>query len=293
MHVRSPACKTPVHHTLRYSAIVKTKLAQIDEVKRRILLAKRIRTGNNMLLVAKNYPNALGCFTEALLLNPGSAEAQYGVGCAHYYMEQFQKAISSLRLVVEKCVPLASALASMNVVGILSPNTSQLGRGSSKQEQRRHSLLESIGVKCTTTSVDKDLGIAAALQLAQALIKSGSPLKSRSRLGLASLLCDAVLQLEPGWPQAQALKSNTTQRSEVIAVVTREVGGRGHWYQCPNGHLYVVGECGGPMQTGKCPECQAVIGGTHHRPAEGNTHADVDGSTYAAWSDEAGLHGPP
>ena len=290
MHVRSPACKTPVHRTLRYSAIVKIKLAQIDEVKRRILLAERIRTGNGKLLITKNYPDALACFTEALRLNPGSAEAQYGVGCAHYYMKQFQEAISSLRLVVGKCAPLASAIASMNVDGNPSPNTSQLGRGSSKQEQRRQSLLESIGVKCTITSVDKELGIAAALQWAQILIQSRSPLDQ------ASLLCDAVLQLEPGWPQAQNLKKmleNTTQRSEVIAVVTREVGGRGHWYQCPNGHLYVVGECGGPTQTANCPECRAVIGGTQHRPAEGNTHADVDGSTYSAWSDAAGLHGAP
>lgn len=286
----SPACKTPVRRTLRYSAIVKIKLAQIDEVKRRILLAKWIRTGNDMLLIAKEYPNALACFTEALRLSPGSAEAHYGVGCTHYYMEQFPEAITSLRLVVAKCAPLASAITTMNVDGNFTPNTSQLGRASSKQEQRRHSLLESIGVKCTPTSADKELGIAAALQWAQILIKSRSP------LGQASLLCDAVLQLEPGWPQAQALKKmleNTTQRSEVIAVMTREVGGRGHWYQCPNGHLYVVGECGGPMQTATCPECRAVIGGTQHRPAEGNTHANVDGSTYSAWSDAAGLHGAP
>ena len=243
-----------------------------------------------MLLIAKEYPNALACFTEALRLSPGSAEAHYGVGCTHYYMEQFPEAITSLRLVVAKCAPLASAITTMNVDGNFTPNTSQLGRASSKQEQRRHSLLESIGVKCTPTSADKELGIAAALQWAQILIKSRSP------LGQASLLCNAVLQLEPGWPQAQALKKmleNTTQRSEVIAVMTREVGGRGHWYQCPNGHLYVVGECGGPMQTATCPECRAVIGGTQHRPAEGNTHANVDGSTYSAWSDAAGLHGAP
>ncbi|KAB5591848.1 NFX1-type zinc finger protein [Ceratobasidium theobromae] len=47
----------------------------------------------------------------------------------------------------------------------------------------------------------------------------------------------------------------------------------GHFYQCPNGHPYVIGECGGAMQESRCPECGARIGGSHHRSLEGNTHA--------------------
>ena len=27
--------------------------------------------------------------------------------------------------------------------------------------------------------------------------------------------------------------------------------GQGHWFTCPNGHPYFIGECGGAMQTGK------------------------------------------
>lgn len=42
------------------------------------------------------------------------------------------------------------------------------------------------------------------------------------------------------------------------------------WYKCPNGHLYVVGECGGPMQTSVCPDCHCIIGGQSHIPAQGN-----------------------
>lgn len=30
----------------------------------------------------------------------------------------------------------------------------------------------------------------------------------------------------------------------------------GHWYECPNGHPYVIGECGGAMEKTKCPECK-------------------------------------
>ena len=37
--------------------------------------------------------------------------------------------------------------------------------------------------------------------------------------------------------------------------------GSGHWYECPNGHPYVIGECGGAMEKSVCPECKSVIGG--------------------------------
>ena len=47
------------------------------------------------------------------------------------------------------------------------------------------------------------------------------------------------------------------------------------WYKCPNGHLYVVGECGGPMQKSKCPECGLEIGGQNHIPAYHNNAVDL------------------
>lgn len=48
----------------------------------------------------------------------------------------------------------------------------------------------------------------------------------------------------------------------------------GHLYRCPNGHMYVIGECGGAMQRSRCPECGASIGGTSHQLTAGNTGAD-------------------
>jgi hypothetical protein len=44
----------------------------------------------------------------------------------------------------------------------------------------------------------------------------------------------------------------------------------GHWFECPNGHVYTIGECGGAMQASRCPECGEVIGGGAHQLAAGN-----------------------
>ncbi|KAG9090836.1 hypothetical protein FS749_000254 [Ceratobasidium sp. UAMH 11750] len=45
----------------------------------------------------------------------------------------------------------------------------------------------------------------------------------------------------------------------------------GHFYECVNGHPYVIGECGGAMQRSTCPECGTPIGGSDHQAAAGNT----------------------
>jgi len=42
------------------------------------------------------------------------------------------------------------------------------------------------------------------------------------------------------------------------------------FYQCPNGHAFLIGECRLPMQIGRCPECNAKIGGKHHAMLNSN-----------------------
>ncbi|XP_035691669.1 NFX1-type zinc finger-containing protein 1-like [Branchiostoma floridae] len=78
------------------------------------------------------------------------------------------------------------------------------------------------------------------------------------------------------------------QKAEIVQAIGL---GKGHWYKCPNGHFYAIGECGGANQGGRCPDCGQAIGGQNHALAEGNQHApEMDGSAYAAWSDAANLN---
>ncbi|KAF9129395.1 hypothetical protein BGW39_004203 [Mortierella sp. 14UC] len=54
------------------------------------------------------------------------------------------------------------------------------------------------------------------------------------------------------------------EKMEIFRAVTAHLNGSGHWYRCPNGHQYVIGECGMAMMESTCPECGARIGGGHH-----------------------------
>ncbi|RWS03396.1 NFX1-type zinc finger-containing protein 1-like protein, partial [Dinothrombium tinctorium] len=61
-------------------------------------------------------------------------------------------------------------------------------------------------------------------------------------------------------------------------------GQRGHWYKCPNGHIYCITECGGAMQQSICPECSEEIGGGSHRLLSSNSVAtEMDGASIGAF----------
>ena len=46
-----------------------------------------------------------------------------------------------------------------------------------------------------------------------------------------------------------------------------------HWYECPNGHPYFIGECGGAMQESHCIECGERVGGRGHQLNASNRQA--------------------
>ncbi len=63
------------------------------------------------------------------------------------------------------------------------------------------------------------------------------------------------------------------------------IGSSGHWFTCTKGHYYCITECGGAMQTSRCPECGETIGGADHRYVPtARLASDMDGATRPAWS---------
>lgn len=59
---------------------------------------------------------------------------------------------------------------------------------------------------------------------------------------------------------------------------------QGHWFACKNGHPYYIGDCGGPMQVSKCPDCGAKVGGEQHRlEADNRIAMEMDGATTPAY----------
>ncbi|KLO14620.1 P-loop containing nucleoside triphosphate hydrolase protein [Schizopora paradoxa] len=64
---------------------------------------------------------------------------------------------------------------------------------------------------------------------------------------------------------------SSEEKLQVITAMKREFYNvAGHFYRCPNGHLYTIGDCGGATVTSRCPECGAAIGGSGHQLLQTN-----------------------
>ncbi|XP_062293931.1 E3 ubiquitin-protein ligase rnf213-alpha isoform X2 [Scomber scombrus] len=64
---------------------------------------------------------------------------------------------------------------------------------------------------------------------------------------------------------------------EDMLAVAQQAMGQLQWYYCPNGHPCTIGECGQPMQTSRCLDCNALIGGDNHLPVPGFRVAQLQG----------------
>ena len=64
-------------------------------------------------------------------------------------------------------------------------------------------------------------------------------------------------------------KVSDDELREVLKAGARDwgshVGSYGRFRECPNGHIYVIGECGGAMEVATCNECGERIGGSSHQ----------------------------
>ena len=54
-------------------------------------------------------------------------------------------------------------------------------------------------------------------------------------------------------------------------------------YLCPNGHLYFVGECTKPVESGTCPDCHQKIGGEDHKLHKGNREGVITEESQAGY----------
>lgn len=79
-------------------------------------------------------------------------------------------------------------------------------------------------------------------------------------------------------PSALQTSFFPTMPEDTTKMAQGVMGGR--WYACPNGHPYVVDQCGRPMEVRVCTECGAHIGGEDHNLLDSNKDLGDVGSDY-------------
>ncbi|EFJ36065.1 hypothetical protein SELMODRAFT_438270 [Selaginella moellendorffii] len=247
-----PLCKTPIRITHRYANIVKAKLQEIEQVKRRVMANYKTNQGFQHL-GKKNHSAAIELFTEAIQVESGLFQAHLGIGTAYCQAKDFEKAIDHLRLIVQSS-PLSSEISKI------------------RSDTSSSSSYTPLPSNVTPSDLVANAGVELAIQ---AMVQWALALTNLQKFAAAVAICEAVLRHDPGNESAARIKSEAEKMKrsvEIEAVELRAALGSvgGTWYKCPNGHIYVVGECGRPMEQSRCPDCAAVIGGSHHIPFQSN-----------------------
>lgn len=248
-----PKCRRPITRSLRYGNHVKAKRRQIEGVKKRIQEIEMTNEGIRRLQEA-DIEGAVEIFVSAIEKYEANFEAYFALGSASCFHSKFEEGIHLFQFVVMHS-PLASAVNSVE---------------SSKQPMRvegvpyAHRWMEKLGAIVENTAscallsdskANKQLAIMALVQWASALSDMGC-------FPAAIKVCNIVVKEEPSNKKAKQTLARARKRKKshmalVEVMMMEEVGQRGHWYQCPNGHYYVVGECSGPMQVSVCPDCKS------------------------------------
>ncbi|XP_013381835.1 NFX1-type zinc finger-containing protein 1-like [Lingula anatina] len=301
-----PLCKTPIRRNLRYGKQINTQLANIELVKRKlavdmhILLTTHSRLQREIsdirqtdLIGLSHAQNILAYFETKITGGTVSGnhlafiENQINFikrvsGMKAKLVDQqkeTEKYASELKDIMKELTSLYS--------WIVQPR-SHMSQQETTQFSAETTRLALLGnwfiMKTQIENSGRTLPPELSDQFDQTktLLCDKKPLSPEREAKVKRIYSD-VKQACP----ASGLRITDTERQEIVQAMGLT---QGHWFKCPNGHIYAIGDCGGAMEEATCPECKACIGGQSHRLRDDNQLAgEMDGARHAAWSEAANM----
>ncbi len=281
-----PVCKTPIRRNLRYGSYVNAALKDIETVKARLfgnkldIVAKR-RQVRGILLQRNSLPSGVADAFEAQMDSPLSLGEITSIENKLNLLVAIKKAEDQDiddKFIVEK-LKVKRDLKRLQQ-WLMKPRlyiSDQELIDCSNEQHRLSMCLSLFQIKSKLPTLELK---SVRLKTAEDLLLSRRPLSENDRTTVKAIL-KAMKQ------KCTGLVISEDERKMIVKAMGLT---QGHWYKCPNGHVYAIGDCGGANQGGKCPDCKANIGGQSHRLADGNAVAsEMDGARYAAWSEQANM----
>lgn len=290
-----PRCRTPIRRNLRYGTHINRSLAAIEMVKEKIngvpdeikqkqeVLSLQLREKENL---KKHLPDKFAFLKEKLKTKDLSLLQLWHLENLMTYLESVGKLKAMqeehMSLLLDKVWPFSSKVEEV-LRFLLDPaqKFSDQQTADLERELKRLSYLAELNVRCGMSPARSHVYSTEIQQLREILEDTLSFSE-----GLERAVKQMFTDLDTKLP-----RSGLGITDEEKVMILKAIGlNKGHWYKCPNGHVYAIGDCGGAMQQSKCPECDAAIGGTNHNLIQGNAVAtEMDGAEHAAWSDAANL----
>uniref|UniRef100_A0A8C2BJM8 Zinc finger, NFX1-type containing 1 n=1 Tax=Cyprinus carpio TaxID=7962 RepID=A0A8C2BJM8_CYPCA len=290
-----PRCRTPIRRNLRYGTHINRSLAAIEMVKEKIngppdvikqkqeVLSLQLRKKENL---KKHLPDKFAFLKEKLKTKDLSLQQLWHLENLMTYLESVGKLKAMqekhMSLLLDKIWPFSSKVE--EVFRFLLHPTQRFSDqqiADLERELKRLSYLAELNVRCGMSLIRSQV-YSTEIQQLREILEDTLPFSE----GLERTVKRMFTDLDTKLP-----RSGLGITDEERELILKAIGlNKGHWYKCPNGHVYAIGECGGAMEQSKCPECDAAIGGTNHNLIQGNAVAtEMDGAEHAAWSDAANL----
>ncbi|NXA07938.1 ZNFX1 protein, partial [Sapayoa aenigma] len=286
-----PMCQTPIRKNLRYGTSVKRRVDEIEQVKQKIqgpaqeIESSRCRLQAALLecVVLKTH-----LLLKYLMLKEkleASDLSTKSIGLIENQLN-FYKRVADLTASMSKIAEierkgLKKRLAEVQQwldkprISFTEQELSDL-----QFEIQRLTYLLKLLARCNAPSRRISPELAAEIASARKILEGTKKFTEKDEAAVKAHMKKISTELP-----MSGLGISEAERVQIVKAIGCP---RGHWFKCKNGHIYVIGECGGAMEMSKCPECHEVIGGTNHTLDSTNTLAsEMDGANHAAWSDIA------
>lgn len=285
-----PKCQTPIRKNLRYGSVINKTLDEIEKVKRRITGASDLQNETNRLLntlkemveIRRNLPEEYSQVKEELENEGIPLRRLLSLENKILFYQRVAKQFSNLEKVddVEKKA-LKNRL--LEIKGWLEKTRSfftDQELSDLQCEVARFGYLLELLIRCK----EAKLRITPEIRREIAAIRDVLERSKKFTEEDENVVKSKLKNLKQTLPRTGL---GITENERVLIVEAMGLQ-KGHWFKCPNGHVYCITECGGAMERSNCPECHAAIGGTDHTLDSTNRLAsEMDGAQHAAWSDTA------
>lgn len=310
-----PKCKVPVRRSLRYGNVIKRTLSDMERVKAAVFrgaeggsvdlnaLVTDMRTLRTKLRSKRHY-SILSSQLEAV-----KEEMKKAKSLAYHEKMAYQtkcSVINSCGSLIEKMAELrgTSIVAVENTplkceeifkeMTVVLKYTCEQRYFASQQTSDIETEMKRLSLLVSWCEIAHKVGLDQAGQLTsndkQQLVKLLQYCRLAGLEGKADKLSDTYYSkikaaLDTMRKKCGGLGISSDERLMIVKAMGLT---QGHWYKCPNGHVYCITECGGASEESVCPECKAKIGGTSHRLRDDNRVAtEMDGARHPAFSQEA------
>uniref|UniRef100_A0A1A7WMA6 Zinc finger, NFX1-type containing 1 n=2 Tax=Iconisemion striatum TaxID=60296 RepID=A0A1A7WMA6_9TELE len=287
-----PKCKTPIRKNLRYGSYINRSLAEIEMVKKKIQeqqpdsekirLTLQIEWDTN-LSICKNHVEKEYMGLEDKLNKSYLSTNDFWV--LENKIRFLTRAAKLLKAERESMLFFDGKEFRQRVAQFVNW-LSGFGQKFTDQqvfdlqrELQRLTFLADLNVRCHKADEMGQLDkMQTEVQEIRHVLEMSDQFTEQDQL----IVKDDMKNLNKKFPLT-GLGIDEDERKMIVSAMKMPLG---HWHKCPNGHIYVITECGGAMERRACPDCNATIGGQNHRLDSGNQVAtEMDGAQHSAWSE--------